>query len=190
MTYPNYLRTVRLLAVGVAAAALWGCAFNQTKVVDDWQSDEPVNRKPQKVAVIAVLPEALLREAFEVDVAKLLADKGTPAVPSSRIPGMSGGIRGEIDVEVATGLLRQANVDGVIVMFYSGGGNTEVTYVPITGSNTSAAARSTVGAVPISPVLPTSIPFGRAPAGPISRPSPMSNPAITTWKPKCPSGGS
>ena len=125
MTYPNYLRTVRLLAVGVAAAALWGCAFNQTKVVDDWQSDEPVNRKPQKVAVIAVLPEALLREAFEVDVAKLLADKGTPAVPSSRIPGMSGGIRGEIDVEVATGLLRQANVDGVIVMFYSGGGNTE-----------------------------------------------------------------
>ena len=38
---------------------------------------------------------------------------------------MSGGIRGEIDVEVATGLLRQANVDGVIVMFYSGGGQSE-----------------------------------------------------------------
>jgi hypothetical protein len=75
--------------------------------------------------VIAVLPEALLREAFEVDVAKILADKGTPAVPSSRIPGMSGGIRGEIDVEAATGLLRKAGVDGVVVMFYSGGGNSE-----------------------------------------------------------------
>jgi hypothetical protein len=72
-----------------------------------------------------VLPEALLREAFEVDVAKILADKGTPAVPSSRIPGMSGGIRGEIDVEAATGLLRKAGVDGVVVMFYSGGGNSE-----------------------------------------------------------------
>ena len=38
---------------------------------------------------------------------------------------MAGGIRGEIDVEVATGLLRQANVDGVVVMFYSGGGRSE-----------------------------------------------------------------
>lgn len=125
MIYPNSLRTARLLAVGMALAVLSGCSFNQTKVVDDWQTEEPVRHKPEKVAVIAVLPEALLREAFEVDVAKLLADKGTPAVPSSRIPGMSGGIRGEIDVEIATGLLRQANVDGVIVMFYSGGGNTQ-----------------------------------------------------------------
>jgi hypothetical protein len=100
-------------------------ACTQTKLVDNWQTTEPVTNKPEKVAVIAVLPEALLREAFEVDVARILADKGNPAVPSSRIPGMSGGIRGEIDVEAATGLLRQADVDGVIVMFYSGGGNTE-----------------------------------------------------------------
>jgi hypothetical protein len=37
---------------------------------------------------------------------------------------MGGGIRGEIDTEVATGLLRKAGVDGVIVMFYTGGGRT------------------------------------------------------------------
>jgi hypothetical protein len=112
----------RLLVVG-SALLLGACA--QTSVVDSWKTDQPVTHKPDKVAVIAVLPEALMRESVEVDVARIMADKGTPAVPSSRIPGMSGGIRGEIDTEAATGLLRQANVDGVVVMFYMGGGDSE-----------------------------------------------------------------
>jgi hypothetical protein len=107
----------------LAAALLAACT--QTKLVDSWQAEEKVSHKPAKVAVVAVLPEALLRESVEVDVAKILADKGTPAVPASRLPGMGGGIRGEIDVEVATGLLRRADVDGVIVMFYAGGGRSE-----------------------------------------------------------------
>jgi len=107
----------------LAGALLAGCI--QTKLVDQWQIDEPVTHKPEKVAVIAVLPDALMREAVEVDVARIMADKGTPAVPSSRVPGMSGGIRGEIDAEVATGLLREADVDGVVVMFYAGGQNSE-----------------------------------------------------------------
>jgi hypothetical protein len=106
----------------LAAALLAGCA--QTKLVDSWQAEEAVSRQPEKVAVIAVLPEALIRESVERDVAKILADKGTPAVPASRLPGMGGGIRGEIDTEVAAGLLRKAGVDGVIVMFYTGGGRT------------------------------------------------------------------
>jgi len=113
----------RLLFLIAAALMLSACA--QTSVVDSWRTDQPVTNKPEKVAVIAVLPDALVRESVEVDVAAIMADKGTPAVPSSRIPGMAGGIRGEIDVEVATGMLRQANVDGVVVMFYSGGGRSE-----------------------------------------------------------------
>ncbi|MBT8446643.1 MAG: hypothetical protein KJO38_05825, partial [Gammaproteobacteria bacterium] len=112
-----------LLFLLASALLLGACA--QTSVVDSWKTDKPVTHKPDKVAVIAVLPEALMRESVEVDVARIMADKGTPAVPSSRIPGMSGGIRGEIDTEAATGLLRQANVDGVVVMFYSGGGESE-----------------------------------------------------------------
>ena len=112
----------RLLVVG-SALLLGACA--QTSVVDNWKTDQPVTHKPDKVAVVAVLPEALMRESVEVDVARIMADRGTPAVPSSRIPGMSGGIRGEIDTEAATGLLRRADVDGVIVMFYSGGGASE-----------------------------------------------------------------
>ena len=66
-----------------------------------------------------------MRKAVEIDVAKVLVKKGTPAVAGSEIPGMSGGIRGEIDVDVATEILRSANVDGIVVMFYTGGGASE-----------------------------------------------------------------
>ncbi len=124
MTHRNLFRIGRFILLALAAPLiLAACA--QTKVVDSWKTDQPVTNKPDKVAVIAVLPEALLRKAVEIDVAKILSDKGTPAVPASELPGMSGGIRGEIDVEVATGLLRQAGVDGIVVMFYSGGGQSE-----------------------------------------------------------------
>jgi len=124
MTHRYSSRTCRFILF-VLAAPLLLSACAQTSVVDSWKTDKPVSHKPNKVAVIAVLPEALMRKAVEIDVAKILADKGTPAVVSSEIPGMSGGIRGEIDPEVATGLLRQADVDGIVVMFYSGGGASE-----------------------------------------------------------------
>jgi hypothetical protein len=126
MTQLRFRRAARLAgrftSLLLAAALSAGCA--QTKLVDSWQAEEKVSRQPAKVAVIAVLPEALIRESVERDVAKILSDKGTPAVPASRLPGMGGGIRGEIDTEVATGLLRKAGVDGVIVLFYAGGGRT------------------------------------------------------------------
>jgi hypothetical protein len=124
MTHRNFSRIGRFILF-VLAAPLLLSACAQTKVVDSWKTDKPVTNQPDKVAVIAVLPEALMRKAVEIDVAKILADKGTPAVVSSNLPGMSGGIRGEIDPEVATGLLRQADVDGIVVMFYSGGGASE-----------------------------------------------------------------
>ena len=116
----------RLILLALAASLL-ASACSVTREVDSWRSDDPPKRKPEKVAVIAVLPDALMREAVEIDAAKILVKKGTPALPGSRIPGMSGGIRGEIDVEVATGLLREADVDGVIVMFYAGGGEKDYT---------------------------------------------------------------
>lgn len=124
MTQNSFYRTARLVLLSLALPALLS-ACAQTRVVDNWKTDKPVTHKPDKVAVIAVLPDALTRKAVEIDVAKILANKGTPAVPASNIPGMSGGIRGEIDAEVATGLLREADVDGIVVMFYAGGGASE-----------------------------------------------------------------
>jgi len=100
-------------------------ACSTTRVVDTWRTDQPVTNKPEKVAVIAVLPDVLKRKAYEIDMTNILADRGTPAVPGSNIPGMRGGFRGAIDTEAATRLLREADVDGVIVMFYAGGGNSE-----------------------------------------------------------------
>lgn len=109
----------------LAAVPFFLAACAQTKVVDNWRTDKDVANKPDKVAVIAVLPDALMRKAVEIDVAKILAKKGTPAVPSSNIKGFSGGIRGEIDVEVATGILEAGGVDGIVVMFYAGGGTSD-----------------------------------------------------------------
>ena len=113
------------LVLLLIAAPLFFAACAQTRVVDEWRTDKAVTNKPDKVAVIAVLPDALTRKVVERDVARILVDRGTPAVPASGIKGMSGGIRGEIDVEVATGLLRDADVDGIVVLFYGGGGLSE-----------------------------------------------------------------
>lgn len=120
MLHSKILLAGRFAVTFLALALLAACA--QTQVVDDWEADDASVAKPHKVAVIAAMPDGLIREAVEVDVARILADKGTPAVPSSRIAGMSGGIRGEIDREAAESLLKQADVDGVVVMFYSGAG--------------------------------------------------------------------
>ena len=112
-----------ILAAAIITLLLAACA--QTSVVDNWKTDKPVNNKPDKVAVIVVLPDGLIRKAVEIDIAKILLAKGTPAVPASNIPGLSGGIRGEIDPDVAVELLKSQNVDGVVVLFYSGGGKSE-----------------------------------------------------------------
>ncbi len=111
------------LLAAVIVLLMSACA--QTSVVDSWKTDKLAGNKPSKVAVIVVLPDALMRKAIETDIAKILRDKGTPAVPGSSISGLSGGIRGEIDVDVATGLLRTAEVDGIVAIFYAGSGTSE-----------------------------------------------------------------
>ena len=50
-----------LLLILVAPILFTGCA--QTKVVDSWQAEKDHGAVPEKVAVMAVLPDALMRKA-------------------------------------------------------------------------------------------------------------------------------
>jgi hypothetical protein len=119
MTYQALFGTNRKFLMAVAAVVLLS-ACTQTKIVDSWQTDQAVTKKPEKVAVIVVLPDGLSRKAVEIDIVKIMRAKGTPAVAASNLPGMSGGIRGEIDTDAATEMLKSAGADGVVVLFYSG----------------------------------------------------------------------
>ena len=124
MTLQSLYRMYRsILAAAFITLFLAACAH--TSVVDNWKTDKPINNKPDKVAVLVVLPDALTRKAVEIDIAKIMRNKGTPTVPASSLPGLSGGIRGEIDPDVAVELLRSQEVDGIVVLFYSGGGRSE-----------------------------------------------------------------
>ena len=123
MTSNQILNSLRVLAILALLFLLSACV--PTKLVNSWHTDQPVTNQPDKVAVIAVLPDALMRQAVEVDVAEILRKKGTNAVASSKLPGMAGGIRGQIDRDKAAETLVNDGVDGVIVMFYTGGGRSE-----------------------------------------------------------------
>ena len=110
-----------ILLMGMTLLAASTCEA-RTKLVDSWKNKEATKQKPEKIAIIAVLPDALMRQAFEIDVAKKLQKKGRTVVVGSEITGLRGGLRGKINTQAAAEALKAASVDGVIVMFYAGGG--------------------------------------------------------------------
>ena len=124
MKSPNRYLAPAAGALIILMAASAGEA--RTKKVDDWRNPEVPKytkaTKPEKVAVITVLPDALAREAVEIDIAKKLTKGSRTVYAGSKLPGLSGGIRGKINTEVATKALHEADMDGVIVLFYAGGG--------------------------------------------------------------------
>ena len=120
MMTATLIRTApRALAFLLVLLAAGGCS--QTKMIDHWETSQPPAEKPKKVAVIAALPDGLMRESVEIDMAAALTKKGIPAVAGSKLPELGGGIRGKINTEKATEILKQDGVDGVIVSFYTGG---------------------------------------------------------------------
>jgi hypothetical protein len=94
----------------------------RTKQLDKWVNEEASESSPVKIAVIAVLPDGLIREAVEISIVDVLQKKGREYVVGSKIPGMFGGIRGKINSDKAAKALLDAGIDGVIVLFYAGGG--------------------------------------------------------------------
>lgn len=102
----------------LAAAALTLAACGTTKVVDTWQSDVIEPEAPEKVAVLVAWPDDLQRLVIERDVVAKLRDAGANAVESAELPGM----RGDLSRENVEKSLRNANADGLIVVFIIGGG--------------------------------------------------------------------
>ena len=94
----------------------------RTKQLDKWVNKDAPKSNPAKIAVIAVLPDGLIREAAEIAIVGVLQKKGREVVVGSKIPGMFGGIRGKINSDKAAKALIEAGMDGVIVLFYTGGG--------------------------------------------------------------------
>lgn len=120
------LQNVHLIAWALIALMAVSVSEARTKKVDDWRNPDIPKytkaTKPEKVAVITVLPDALIREAVEIDIAKKLTKGSRTVVEGSKLPGLNGGIRGKINTEVAAKALHAAGMDGVIVLFYTGGG--------------------------------------------------------------------
>lgn len=120
MNHTRFAKTCRAVACLLMVAMLAGCA--QTQTVDSWRNEGATAHKPKKVAVIVAFPDALMRQAAEMDMAEILQKKGIPAVAASTMPGLSGGIRGKIDTEKVGEILKRDGADAVLVSFYSGGG--------------------------------------------------------------------
>ena len=122
MNHPSTRSIGKAVLFTVAALLAISTCEARTKVLDTWKNEEAPAIEPQKIAVIVVLPDGLIREAVEIAIVDVLQKKDREYVVGSRLPGMFGGIRGKINSEKAAEALVKAGMDGVIVLFYSGGG--------------------------------------------------------------------
>ena len=111
------LRTIVLMTL---VLLLSGC-LKSTKVISDWKADKGEIDKRERIAVVAMMPEALQRLTVEQEVVSVLRKSGRNALVSSDIPGMSG----RLSRERAEPALKAASVDALIVIFVTSGGKGE-----------------------------------------------------------------
>jgi len=112
--------TLRSIAVITIVLLLSGCSKN-IRVVSEWDAGRENIDKRERIAVVAMMPEALQRLAVEQEIVRVLRKAGRNALVSSDIPGMSG----RLTRETAEPALRAASVDAIIVIFLTGGGKGE-----------------------------------------------------------------
>ena len=108
------MTSFRFVAFAFLTATLAACST--TRVVQEWQLDSPPGAKPDKIAVVVMLPEALQRLSVERVIAEDIQKAGGNAIPSSDIRGM----RGKLTREKAEKALEAGGVDAVVVVFLKG----------------------------------------------------------------------
>ena len=108
MTRIKFLRVTAFLLV---SSVLTACAT--TKVVNEWHADSGNVSPANKLAVIVMMPEELMRQSVEQAVVDKINEAGGNAVVSSNIRGM----RGKLSREKAEPALKAASVDAAVVVF-------------------------------------------------------------------------
>ena len=102
----------RLLAVILIALLLGGCN-KSIKVISEWDAGRDNINNRERVAVVAMMPEALQRLSVEQEIVEVMREAGRNALVSSDIPGMSG----RLARESAEPALKAASVDALMVVF-------------------------------------------------------------------------
>lgn len=112
--------TLRSIAVITVVLLLSGCSKN-IRVVSEWDAGRDNIDKRERIAVVAMMPEALQRLTVEQEFVQVLRKAGRNALVSSDIPGLSG----RLTRETAEPALKAASVDAIIVIFLTSGGKGE-----------------------------------------------------------------
>jgi hypothetical protein len=112
--------SLRLLLVVTFALLLSACN-KSTKVISEWDAGRDNIENRERIAVVAMMPEALQRLTVEQEIVSVLRRSGRNALVSSDIPGLTG----QLSREVAEPALKAASVDAIIVVFITSGGKGE-----------------------------------------------------------------
>jgi len=112
--------SLRLLLVVTFTLLLSACN-KSTKVISEWDAGRDSIENRERIAVIAMMPEALQRLTVEQEIVDVLRKSGRNALVSSDIPGLTG----QLSREVAEPALKAASVDAIIVVFITSVGKGE-----------------------------------------------------------------
>jgi len=112
---------ISLRLVATVAILLLSACNKSTKVVSEWAAESNEIDKRERIAVVAMMPEALQRLTVEQEIVRVMTKSGRNALVSSDIPGLSG----RLTREIAEPALKAASVDALIVVFITSGGKGE-----------------------------------------------------------------
>ena len=99
---------------------LSGC-LSSTKVISEWEADRNEIDQRERIAVVAMMPEALQRLTVEQEIVRVMRKAGRNALVSSDIPGLTG----QLTRDRAEPALKAASVDAIVVVFITGGSSGE-----------------------------------------------------------------
>ena len=112
--------SLRLTAILIIVLLLSACN-RSTKVVSEWDAGRDSIESRERIAVVAMMPEALQRLTVEQEIVSELRSSGRNALVSSDIPGLTG----QLSRDIAEPALKAASVDAIIVIFITSVGKGE-----------------------------------------------------------------